>query len=327
MPRQARLDAPGTLHHVIIRGIEKRKIVDDDKDRETFITKMGNIALETDMSICAWALMTNHAHILIRSSIYGLPGYMRRLLSGYAISYNHRHKRYGHLFQNRYKSIVCEEDVYFKELVRYIHLNPLRAKNVDDLSDLDRYRWCGHSAIMGKVVHKFQDRQYVLEYFGKTEREAKREYRKFVKSGIAEGKRPELVGGGLIRSLGGWSQVISMRALGKKEMSDERILGSGDFVEQLLKETDETTKHYFPAHEIIKSAKEFIIAQCKKENINIREVQSGSRRKHIVQIRSKLATQLIKDIGISMAEAGRQLGVSTSAISKILTKRQENKLI
>jgi len=325
MPRQARLDAPGTLHHVIVRGIEKRNIVDDDKDRENFIARMGNIAAETDMSIYAWALMTNHCHMLIKSGRYGLPRYMRRLLTGYAISYNLRHKRYGHLFQNRYKSIVCEEDVYFKELVRYIHLNPLRAKIVDDLSSLDRYHWCGHSVIMGKVKHEWQSRGYVLKYFGRAERIAKTEYRKFVASGINEGQRPELVGGGLIRSLGGWSQVISMRALGDREMSDERILGSGDFVEQLLKETDETTKHYLPAHERKMNAKNFIVDQCRKENINIMELQSGSRRKHITQIRAKLAIQLVENKGISMAEAGRQLGVSTSAISKIIARDQEKK--
>ena len=117
MPRGPRLDAPGTLHHVIIRGIERRKIVDNDKDRENFVTRMGSIALDTKTSIYAWALMTNHAHILLRSSIAGLPTFMRRFLSGYAVSYNRRHRRYGHLFQNRYKSIVCEEDRYFKELV------------------------------------------------------------------------------------------------------------------------------------------------------------------------------------------------------------------
>ncbi len=320
MPRQARLDAPGTLHHVIIRGIERRNIVNDDDDRENFITRMGDIASETEMIIYAWALLTNHAHILIRSSIYGLSRYMRRLLTGYAISYNGRHKRYGHLFQNRYKSIVCEEDVYFKELVRYIHLNPLRAKIVPDLKDLDRYRWCGHGTVLGKVAYEWQNRKDVLEYFGKTERDAKREYRKYVKSGIDEGRRPDLVGGGLIRSLGGWSQVKSSRALGEKEMSDARILGSGNFVEQLLKETDEVTKQYLPAYERIKEAKEYIATQCKKEKINIKELQSGSRRAHIVQIRVKIAQHLVEELGISMAEAGRQLGVSTSAISKILTR-------
>jgi hypothetical protein len=78
---------------------------------------MGTIASETGTSIYAWALMINHAHILLRSGPSGLPQYMRRLLSGYAISYNHRHRRHGHLFQNRYKSIVCEENPYFKQLI------------------------------------------------------------------------------------------------------------------------------------------------------------------------------------------------------------------
>ena len=104
MPRQARLDAPGTLHHVIVRGIEKRRIVDDGKDRENFVKRMGEIALESATTIYAWALMTNHAHLLLRSGNKGLSGFMRRLLSGHAISYNIRHKRYGHLFQNRYPS-------------------------------------------------------------------------------------------------------------------------------------------------------------------------------------------------------------------------------
>ena len=143
MPRQARLDAPGTLHHVMIRGIEQRRIVDDDRDRQNLVSRMGRIATETQISIYAWALLPNHAHILLRSGPSGLSSYMRRLLTGYAISYNLRHRRYGHLFQNRYKSIVCEEDVYFKELVRYIHLNPFRAKLVKTLSELDK----SHSSI------------------------------------------------------------------------------------------------------------------------------------------------------------------------------------
>jgi len=81
MPRQARLDTPGTLHHVIIRGIEKRKIVNDRKDREDFVNRMGKIASDTGTTIYAWALMTNHAHILLRSGQKGLPSFMRRLLS------------------------------------------------------------------------------------------------------------------------------------------------------------------------------------------------------------------------------------------------------
>jgi putative transposase len=103
------------------------------------------------------------------------------------------------------------EDVYFMELVRYIHLNPLRAKLVKNLSELDVYPWCGHSVIMARKRHKWQDWDYVLSWFASREGEARKAYRRYVKEGVEEGRRPELVGGGLIRSLGGWSQVVSLR--------------------------------------------------------------------------------------------------------------------
>ena len=117
MPRQARLDAPGTLHHVMIRGIEKRNIVDDDWDRTAFVSRLGDQAKKTGTAIYAWSLLKNHAHLLLRSGYSGLPRFMRRLLTGYAVGYNRRHKRFGHLFQNRYKSILCEEGINLEELV------------------------------------------------------------------------------------------------------------------------------------------------------------------------------------------------------------------
>ena len=163
MPRQARLDAPGTFHHVIVRGIEKRQIVDDDKDRKSFVDRMGSLALETDTAIYAWTLMGNHAHIFLRSGPLGLSKYMTRLLTGYAVFYNRRHGRHGHLFQNRFKSIIVEEDAYFQELVRYIHLNPLRAGIIDSIFKLERYRWCGHSVILGKLKNDWQDKGICLE--------------------------------------------------------------------------------------------------------------------------------------------------------------------
>ena len=111
--------------------------------------------------------------------------------------------------------------------MRYIHLNPLRAKLVESFAALDRYRWCGHSVLMGRVKNDWQDRNYVLKWFGQKEREAKKAYRNYVQKGINEGRRPELVGGGLIRSLGGWSQVKALRRSAERELSDERILGNG----------------------------------------------------------------------------------------------------
>ena len=86
-------------------------------------------------------------------------------MTGYVVNYNRRHKRYGHLFQNRYKSILCEDDPYLLELTRYIHLNPLRAGIVKGIKSLNTYKWCGHSVIMGNVERKWQDTDTVLAYF------------------------------------------------------------------------------------------------------------------------------------------------------------------
>jgi putative transposase len=167
MPRGPRLDAPGTLHHVIVRGIEQGSIVRDDTDRSEFLKRMGTLANVSGTSIYAFALMTNHLHILLKSGPSGLSTYMRRLLSSYAPYFNRRHKRVGHLFQNRYKSIICEEDPYLLELVRYIHLNPLRVGAVKDMSALKTYPWSGHGALMGSRTLPGQNLDEVLGYFGK----------------------------------------------------------------------------------------------------------------------------------------------------------------
>jgi putative transposase len=324
MPRRARLDAPGTLHHVIIRGIEKRRIVDDRKDQGNFVSRMGQIATETDTHVYAWALMSNHAHILLSSGPYGVSKFMQRLLIGHAMTYNRRHGRHGHLFQNRYKSIVCDEDAYFRELVRYIHLNPLRAKAVKTLSELDRYSWCGHSVLMGRVKHEWQDRDYVLSWFGDKEGPARRAYRQYVSSGVTEGRRPDLVGGGLIRSVGGWSEVLSLRRAKEQVLTDERILGSGDFVEAILSEADERLKHLFGRNKGREEIVAFVDQRCEQEKVNAKELRMGSRRGRVSAVRSEIAHQLVEHYGLPLAEVARHLGVSTSAISKAITRRMKD---
>jgi REP element-mobilizing transposase RayT len=323
MPRRARLDAPGTLHHVIVRGIEKRRIVNDAADRQNFVKRLGELSVGTKSTIYAWSLMTNHAHILLRSSEIGLSGFMRRLLTGYAISYNRRHHRWGYLFQNRYKSIVCDEDAYFTELVRYIHLNPLRAKLVKSLSRLDRYRWSGHAVLMGNIKNGWQDRDYVLKWFGKKEGEAIKDYRNYIDKGIEKGPRPELVGGGLIRSLGGWSAVKAMRRAGDHELSDDRILGSGQFVERIIKEAEGKIKYQLPDKEHHQKINEFIAKACREEKVSIKELKAGSRRKEASRVRALIAIGLVKTHGVALAEVARQLGVSTSAVSKIIKRTSE----
>ena len=322
MPRQARLDTPGTFHHIIVRGIEKRQIVDDDKDKKSFVDRMGSLALETDTAIYAWTLMDNHAHIFLRSGPPGLSKYMRRFLTGYAVFYNRRHDRHGHLFQNRYKSIVVEEDAYFQELVRYIHLNPLRAGIIDSISKLERYRWCGHSVILGKLKNDWQDKEYVLKWFGKRIGDARRAYRKFVENGVEQGHRSDLIGGGLIRSQGGWVVVKDMLRQGVREKSDERILGSGEFVQHLIQQSDTERKRQFYRKENMELAIWYIKRECKDEGVGIKALRAGSRRRIVSRLRNRLIQNLVEDFGISLAETGRQTGVSSSAVAKALDRRK-----
>lgn len=322
MPRQARLDSPGTLHHVIIRGIEKRNIVDDKYDRTNMVSRLGELAEETKTRIYAWALMTNHMHILLKSGPRGLSQFMRRLLTGYAITYNIRHRRHGHLFQNRYKSIVCDEDEYFQELVRYIHLNPLRANMVKSMSALDRYPWCGHSAIMGRKKVEWQEIDYVLSWFGQKKNIAKKAYRRYVQDGIEDGRRDDLVGGGLVRTLGGWSQVLSLRKSNDKVLCDERILGRDEFVERIIDEADKRIIGQISINERKIKAKKTILDVCSKAGVYIEELKGGSRRGRLPEIRAKLAMELVRDYGLTLAETARQLGVSTSAISRIFERNK-----
>ena len=123
MPRQARLDTPGALHHVMGRGIDGIEIFGTQKDRADFLDRLKDLSEKEALKIYAWALMNNHFHLLIRTGNLSLSNSMRKLLTGYVVNYNRRHKRYGHLFQNRYKSILCEDDPYLLELTRYIHLH------------------------------------------------------------------------------------------------------------------------------------------------------------------------------------------------------------
>jgi hypothetical protein len=246
---------------------------------------------------------------------------MRRFLTGYAVTYNLRHRRHGHLFQNRYKSIVCDGDSYFTELVRYIHLNPLRVKLVANLGELERYGYCGHGAILGTVKHEWQQRDSVLSQFGSREGDAKSAYRRFVAEGVALGRRPELVGGGLIRSLGGWSEVKSLRRRGTREVADERILGKGDFVERVIRDAEaRMQRQYAAARERGRRVERLIAEACKKGKVSLTELRSGSRRGAIPAVRAELSRKLVEDFGIPIAEVARQVGVSTSAVSKSLAR-------
>jgi putative transposase len=318
MPRQARLDAPGTLHHIMIRGIEGLQIFRDDQDREDFISRVGQLVERTGTKLLAWVLMDNHVHLLIFSGYQGISKFMRCLLTGYAIRFNWKYHRTGHLFQNRYKSIVCEEEPYLLELVRYIHLNPLRASVVNSIEALDRYPWSGHSVLVGRYKKGWQEREYVLRQFSEEKGRAVQAYRKFMEEGKDRGRRPELVGGGLIRSLGNWSQVLSLRGRREKVERDPRILGREDFVTGILRETDKKLRRQLRLGERKALIDQVIKKMCKEEGVEEQELRSGGQRREISKVRAKVSYHLSHNLGIPMAEIARHLGVCTSAVTKAI---------
>jgi putative transposase len=314
MPRTARLDAPGVLHHVMIRGIERRKIFRNNKDRKDFIERLKNLCPQTQTSCYAWAFMSNHAHFLFRTGTEPLSRLMRRLLTGYVIGFNHRHVRRGQLFQNRYKSIICQEETYVRELVRYIHLNPIRVGIVQTLDELKSYKYCGHSALTGKTKREWQDTDYVLGYFGKNKGKARKEYESFVKAGLNQGRKEELTGGGLIRSLGGWTEAREVLKSGVHIMSDERILGDSDFVDSVISQSDE---HYERRHRLKRRGYDLDrIAERVSEVLGMKpdEVFSKGRQNRKVKARSLLCFWAARELGLSHTALAKRLEMSLAGV-------------
>lgn len=314
MPRLARLDAPGVLHHIMIRGIERRKIFRDNKDRKEFINRLGKLLPETQTSCYAWAFIPNHAHFLFRTGTVPIATLMRRLLTGYAVYFNRRHRRSGQLFQNRYKSILCQEDIYLKELVRYIHLNPIRTGLVKSLEELDKYPYCGHSVLMGREKREWQDMDYVLGYFGKQRYRARKDYYSFVAEGIKQGRRDDLTGGGLIRSVGGWAEIKESQLNGVHIKSDERILGKSDFVEMVLSESTEKFERHYEIKRRGYNMDRIAERAGMVCDVEIKDIFSRGKQKRKVKARSLFCYWASRELGISITELARRLGISVTGV-------------
>ena len=322
MPRKARIDAPGALHHIIVRGIDRCQIFRDNHDRDQYIDRLGNILTDTDTPCYAWALIPNHFHLLLKTGLTPIATVMRRLLTGHAVYFNRRHRRHGHLFQNRYKSILCQEETYLLELIRYIHLNPLRAGLVEDLKSLGRYPYCGHSALMGNIKRDWQQVDYVLGFFAKRKADARKAYRNYVSKGIEKGQRPELTGGGLLRSVGGWAALTAMRRESDRVKSDERILGDSDFVNSVLRQADEQLENRYRLKTEGFDFDDIAERVAQVMNLPTETVWEKSRRPPVVQARSLLCYWASKELGISMTEIANRLGLTQPAVS-IAARRGE----
>ncbi len=245
---------------------------------------------------------------------------MRRLLTGYAVSFNRRHRRHGQLFQNRYKSFLCEQELYLKELVRYIHLNPLRAKMVKDLKELKSYPYCGHGALLGKVKNDWQNSEYVLNLFATSLGSARRAYGAFVAKGVAQGRRPDLVGGGLLRSVGGWFELKQLRDSGIRIKGDERILGSSDFVKAVLKQANEDLDQKYRLAATGPNLETLLKKVAEYYSIDPDDLKTAGKESTLTKARTVLSYIAVRKLMISCADVARKLTISPTTVSRAASR-------
>ncbi len=178
MARPLRINFPGAFYHITSRGNERKNIFKSKRDREKFLEYFESAVLRYDAVIHAYCLMDNHYHLLLETPSGNLPQIMRHINGAYTTYFNVKRKRSGHLFQGRYKSILVDIDEYAKELSRYIHLNPVRAKIVEQPEE---YEWSSYNYYIGKKEPpEWLHKGFILEYFGERVNPAKKRYKDFV---------------------------------------------------------------------------------------------------------------------------------------------------
>ena len=257
MARRPRIEYPGALYHVIARGNQRQRIFLDDSDRMHYLNLLLALKKTCFFRLYAYVLMHNHVHMLLEAGTTPLSRIMQRLTGGYTQYFNRRHRLSGHLFQGRYKAILCAKDSYLLELSRYIHLNPVRVKVVRDPA---KYRWSSYKTYLdNRARDEFVDVEPVLAYLSLND--GRNEYRKFVLEGIEEGHRAEYY-----------------------EAAEGRILGDGKFVEEIKTKSGEEEK---PRLTI--KPQEFVKQVCKVLGKNPQDVIGAAKNRERVRIRQILS--------------------------------------
>lgn len=314
MPRQARLDIPGQLYHVMSRGIERTAIFLDEEDCTDFKDRIGVWMNKSGGKCLAWCLMPNHFHFLFLRGQRPLSEVMHHVMTGYAVNFNGRHHRAGHLFQNRYKAIICDAEEYLLELVPYIHLNPLRAHMVKDLKALESYKWCGHAAAITGIPDEILNRNALLSHFESNRLTAVQKYWEIMAEKAKEGTQTDLSGGGLTRSFGGTISMLKALRAGQKILSDQRILGQGDFVELVLRTAGEALEKKKETMEEILSDVEI------RTGITRQDILRRTRDRGPARARAIYCYLCKERAGVSGKKLMQELNISQSAVSKLISK-------
>ena len=285
MARKPRLHYIGALYHVMVRGNGGQNIFADDDDRCRFYLFLQEGVEKFGHRIHAFCLMNNHVHLAIQVGDKPLARIMQNLCFRYTQWVNSKQKKVGHLFQGRYKAIVVDADAYLVELVRYIHLNPVRAKLVKIPED---YPWSGHRAYMGHEKLPWLTTEWVLLQFAQRLKTARTRYGEYVTNGKAEGHRMEFHQG----------------------TSEGRILGDDTFVDRVYTEADQGEKKVVTLDEIIKRVGNLY-------GLTEEEITAGGKQRYPSEARGMIAYLVREVSGLTLSDLGRRLKRDVSSLSKV----------
>jgi REP element-mobilizing transposase RayT/transposase-like protein len=284
MARRPRVFAPGLLYHVIVRGNHRRKTFRADDDYKAYLDRLEKYRAQCRVRIYAYCLMPNHVHLLVETGATPLAKFMQGVQQSYTQYFNRRYRKVGHLFQGRYKAIICERDKYLQALIRYIHLNPVRAKLV---TRPERYAYSGHHSYLIHSTAKIVDTEPILKLVG-----GKKGYERFVLEGMGEVHNEEYY-----------------------TLEDQRFLGEEGFGEEISRDEEETVprKKKTPIETAIKTVARQIDATPES-------LRSTDRRWAMTLKRAEAVAMLVREYGYTVSEVAKHLGRDQANISVMLSR-------
>jgi REP element-mobilizing transposase RayT len=310
MPRKPRLNIPGAVYHVMSRCLEHYSIFFDDEDREQFLSLLGLYINQTEAQCYAWVLMHNHYHLVLRLGDKELGRIMKPLNMHYAHYHRKKYRRRGPLFMDRFKSIATQNQHYVQELVRYVHLNPVRAGICKSIDDLNVYPWSGHAALAGAGCknRSFQETNSVLKRFGTTIQDSRTNYLKFMAEGLnCSNDGDHLVC--LVRK--------SNEGIQSGRTATCWVIGDREFVMNAL-ESAQAGRLRVSRFEREGGSIEFIAAKiCEQFNVSADELKKRHRGSTTADARKVLACIADREYRAPHRIIAGYLGVGTTAVSEM----------
>jgi REP element-mobilizing transposase RayT len=296
MPRPPRLEFDGGLYHLITRGNRRERVFLDDDDRQRFLNRLRTVTTNSDIELYAFAFMTNHLHFVVRRRHMPVSRFMHLLLAPYGRYFNRRHELVGHVFQGRYKALLCQDETYLMRLVRYVHLNPLRS----GLSRNVAYPWSSYSMYLDSKRGVWLSKGPVLRLFGHDEREALGAFTRFHESEDSDSEPDEIFIGGR-----------------------RGVLGDERFVAMAHKRA---ARSFAPRSTRAPCLDEVLGEVLAETGISVEpiEVRGPSRALPAREVRRALVHRAITRYGYSYVEVAGYLGRSPSGL-RVLLHRQDRR--